>query len=118
VQNLLFKIKQMKGAKTLKRVIGMFFLTSLPLWVLAVNGKPVCNIKFIQSAINPMQADTSLPLRKKAENSKDKPVDGIIKEVPIARRQAIPIPVNIKVNPVKIIKPNIKVIKPVIKILH
>ena len=108
----------MKGAKILKCVIGMFFLTSLPLWALADNGKPACNIKIIQSVIIPMQADTSLPSQKNVESPKDKPADAVIKEVPLARKQAIPIPVNIKVNPIKIIKPKIKVIKPVIKVLH
>jgi hypothetical protein len=108
----------MKGLKILKSVIGMFFLTSFPLWVLAHNGQPTCNIKTIQSVINPMRADTLLPSQKNAESPKDQPADATIKEVPLARKQAIPIPVNIKVNPVKIIKPTIKVIKPVIKILH
>ncbi len=108
----------MKGAKILKGVIGMFFFSSLPLFVLADKGKPICNIKIIQSVINKIQADTLLPPQKNTESPKDKPIEAVIKEVPPARKQAIPIPVHVKVNPIKIIKPKIKVIKPVIKVLH
>ncbi|HET7119260.1 MAG TPA: hypothetical protein VFI29_22385 [Hanamia sp.] len=108
----------MKESKKLKRGLGIFFLISLPLWALADNGKPVCNIKIIQSIIITMQADTLLPLPKNAEIPKDKPVETTIKEVPKARRQAVPIPVIVKVKPVKIIKPKIKIIKPVINVLH
>lgn len=108
----------MKGSKLLKAFIGIFFLISFPLWVLADKGKPVCNIKIIQSAINLMQADTLLPLPKNTESPKDKPIETTIKEVPKARRQAVPIPIIVKVKPVKIIKPKIKVIKPVIKVFH
>ena len=97
----------------------MFFLISLPVWSFASRGKPICNFSMIQPAANPMQSDTLLPEKKNIENpKKDAPFDPVIKVVPLARKQVIPVPLNVKVNPVKIIKPNIKVIKPVIKILQ
>ena len=98
----------------MKHFIGIFFLTSLPVWALAAQDKPL----ILQPVINQMQTDTSVPAKKAIESTKEKPADAVIREVPLARKQAIPIPVKIKVDPVKIIKPNIKVIKPVIRILH
>jgi hypothetical protein len=112
----------MKGAIILKGFIGMFFMISIPQWALAIDGKPVGNILFNHTAISQMQSDTIPPPKKNMENNNQpgenvdkKPVAGVIKVVPKARRQSVPIPVNVKVKPVKIITP---IIKPVIRILH
>lgn len=109
----------MKGAIILKGFIGMFFILSFPKWVMAGDGKPACNITFNHTAINPVQSDTIPPPPKKSmEITNDKPAVDIIKEVPKARRLPVPIPVNVNIKPVKIIKPNIKIIKPLINVLH
>lgn len=106
----------MKGTIMLKVFILILFITAIPGWVLANDGKPVCNIKFNRVVINSIQTDTLPPPKKNTENINDKPAEGIIKEVPKARRQPVPVPVSVKIKPVKIIKPNI--IKPLIRVLH
>jgi len=108
----------MKGAIILKGFIGMFFMISIPNWVLASDGKPVCSITFNHTVINLIQSDTIPPPKKITESTNDKPSADIIKEVPKARRQPVPIPVIVNIKPVKIIKPKIKIIKPLIKVLH
>jgi len=108
----------MKRAIILKGFIGMFFMISIPQWVLASDGKPVCNFTFNHTAINLIQFDTIPPPKKSTEITNDKPRADIIKEVPKARRQPVPIPVNVNIKPVKIIKPKIKIIKPLIRVLH
>lgn len=42
--------------------------------------------------------------------------DALIKTIPKARRQAIPIPVSLQVKPIILVKPGI--LKPIIKVLH
>ncbi len=114
-QNLLFcNIHKMSRIKIAKQFIGIIFLTSLPVWAFATTEK----LLIIEPAIIQRQTDTLLPAKKNIESTKENKADAVIKKVPIARKQAIPIPIKIKVDPGKIIKPNIKVIKPVIKILH
>jgi hypothetical protein len=103
----------MKGALW-KGCIGMFFIISLPQWVMAKEGKPLCNITFNHVA-NLMQSDTLPPPKNSAAGTNGKPAVAIIKVVPKARRQPVPIPVIVKVKPVKIVKP---IIKPLIRILH
>jgi hypothetical protein len=106
----------MKGAIILKGFMGMFFIISSPQWVLANEDKPLCNITFNHTAMNSIQSDTLPPPIKSTESAIDKPAADIIKEVPKARKQPVPIPVNLQIKPIKIIKPTI--IKPLIKILH
>jgi hypothetical protein len=60
------------------------------------------------------QTDSLPPKTKNGDNANDKPVEKIIKAVPKARKQAVPIPVVVPVNPIKIVKP--KIVKPVIKV--
>ncbi|MEO6722646.1 MAG: hypothetical protein ABIN67_19910 [Ferruginibacter sp.] len=84
-----------------------------PLLTLADNGKPVHPC--IRTAM--MQTDSIPPPKVQPVEPVEKPVTEVIKEVPKARKQAIPVPVTLKVKPViKVIKPQI--VKPVIKILH
>ncbi len=106
----------MKGAIILKGFIGMLFIISIPQWASAKEGKPLCNITLNHIVINPMQSDTLPPPKAGMESNNEKPISGIIKEVPKSRRQPVPIPVVVKIIPVKIIKPNI--IKPLIRVLH
>lgn len=108
----------MKGAIVLKGFIGMFFMISIPHWVLASDGKPADNFTLNHTAINLIQFDTIPPPKKSTEITNDKPGAEIIKEVPKARRQPVPIPVNVNIKPVKIIKPKIKIIRPLIRVLH
>ena len=112
----------MKGGIIGKGLIGIFFLISIPGWALASEGKPVCPMLLNPIAINHIMADTVPPSKKITEAPADKPVPNdkpvakVIKVVPKARRQTVPVPVNVKIKPVKIIKP--KIIKPVIRVLH
>jgi len=103
----------MRGALW-KGFIGMFFIISLPQWVMAKEGKPLSNITFNHIA-NLIQSDTLPPPKKSTAGTNDKPAVATIKVVPKARRQPVPIPVIVKVKPVKIVKP---IIRPVIRILH
>lgn len=100
----------------LRFFIVIFIITAIPVCVLASDGKPICNIKFSQMIISTIKMDTLPSTKKNTENTNDKPASDIIKEVPKARRQPVPIPVNVKIRPIKIIKP--KIIKPLIKVLH
>lgn len=111
----------MKGAMKWKCLIGMLLIISSPQWIMA---KAVYPIKQITSetAIISLPTDT-VPSSKKAAEApedklvpKDKPVAKVINVVPKARRQTVPIPVNVEIKPIKIIKP--KIIKPVIRVLH
>ena len=97
----------------------------------AADGKPCAGIKINYVQINQVIADTTAPAKdnkasegktgeQKEENkTEEKPVE-VVKVIPNARRQPIPVPVKVNVKPVKIIKPKIikPVLKPVIKILH
>ncbi len=103
-------------AIVLKGFIGIFFMISMPKWVLARDGKPVCNLAFNHTVISAIQSDTLPPPPGKImESNKDMPAVDIIKVVPKAHKQPVPIPVNVQVKPVKIIKP---IITPVIRVLH
>ena len=108
----------MKGAIILKGFIGMFLIISIPNWVLASDGKPPRNFKFNHSVINLIQSDTIPPPKNNTESNNDKHDQVIIKEVPKARRLPVPVPVVIKIKPVRIIKPRIKIITPLIKAIH
>ncbi len=115
----------MKHTNLLKGLIVIFGIIVTPGFVLAGDGKPCTAMKINYTAINHIIADTTLPepdekpTPKKEEKVVDKTVE-VVKVIPKARRQPIPVPVKVNVQPVKIIKPKIikPVVKPVIKILH
>jgi hypothetical protein len=68
----------------------------------------------LPAAAKPAEATTGNPA-KEGKPMTEKPVAIVIKEVPKARKVAVPRQVNIKVKPVKVVKP--KLIKPVLKVL-
>lgn len=111
----------MKGAMIRKGLIGVIMLISAPQWIMAKAVHPANRVTS-ETAIISLQSDTIPPPKKVTETpadkpaSKDKPVVKTIKIVPKARRQAVPVPINVKIKPVKIIKP--KIIKPIIRGLH
>ena len=119
----------MKSTITIKGLIVIFCMLILP-HAKAADGKPCTEIKMSYVQIQ-MISDTTLPEKdqkspqekktgEKQENAiQDKTVE-VVKVIPNARRQPIPVPVKVNVKPVKIIKPKIikPVVKPVIKILH
>lgn len=113
----------MKGTMIVKGFIGILFIAGVPQLAVAKNGSPVCHVIFNSIAINQIQKDTLPPPKKNTDNNNNTsgagvantPPADIIKEVPKARRQTIPVPVKVNVKPVKVIKP---IIKPVIRILH
>jgi hypothetical protein len=96
----------------IKRLVVFFLIISLPQFVIASEEIP---LKHFRSVLQNKISDTTLPGKKGTEKIDEKPGNNIIKVVPKARRQPIPLPM-VKVNPVKIIKP--KIIRPVIKVLH
>ena len=114
----------MKRTVTLNLLATLFFVVSVPHFLLAADGKPSTRINLQYAAINQVVADTTFPAQdQKTPEKKDAKTDEknpVVKVIPSARRQPIPVPVKVKVQPVKIIKPKIikPVVKPVIKILH
>lgn len=94
---------------------------TVPQLTFAGGGKPVPVIKMDYAAITRMISDTTVPEpAKQSSNKKDEKAGEqsqvpVVKVIPLARRQPIPVPVRVNVQPVKIIKP---IVKPVIKILH
>jgi hypothetical protein len=107
----------MKAVKGFKCFIGLFFLINSSQRASACDGKPVLhlnNMNYISTTH--LQTDTLPPKVSGPDKADNKPVEAIIKVVPKARKQVVPIPVSIPVKPPVIIKP--KIIKPVIKILH
>jgi hypothetical protein len=114
----------MNGAIIGKCLIGILIIISTPQWIMAKAVYPAKQITS-ETAIISLLSDTIPPSKKITDASGDKPVPNdksvtkvakAIKVVPKARRQTIPVPVNIKIKPVKIIKP--KIIKPVIRVFH
>lgn len=97
---------------------------------MASGGKPLTDIKISYPSINRLIADTTVPAKdekaagekeeKKEENTTADQQVEVVKVIPKARRQSIPVPLKVNVQPVKVIKPKIikPVVKPVIKILH
>ncbi len=114
----------MKKALRIQSLIIIFLIAAIK--PAMASGKPYPGIKINYSSINRLMADTTLPEKdektkeeKKKENATSDQQTEVVKVIPNARRQAIPLPVKVNVHPVKIIKPKIKaVVKPVIKILH
>ena len=111
----------MKGRFILKGLVVIFCMITVPKWTMAKGGKPLNGIKIDYGVITRMIADTTLPeTAKKSTDKKEEKADAqtpvqVVKAIPIARRQPIPVPVNVNIQPVKIIKP---IVKPVIRILH
>ncbi len=105
--------KHMKVLNSLKCFIGLFLLTNIPQLVSAKDTKPVFHFSTCSFVSQRTQSDTTLlPNGKNIENSDGKPTSEIIKTVPKARKQVVPILVPVQVKPPLIIKPKI------IKILH
>ena len=88
----------------------------IPLLTKANDGKPVLHFNKNYSITLPCLSDTLPPKVKSLDIDNNQPVEEIIKAVPKARKQAVPIPVTLQVKPVIIVKP--KIIKPIIKVLH
>jgi hypothetical protein len=111
----------MKRRFILKGLIVIVYMITAPKWTMAEGGKPLPRIKMDYRVIVHMIADTTLPEKakestdKKKEKTEEQSPVQVVKVIPIARRQPIPVPVKVNVRPVKIIKP---VVKPVIRILH
>ncbi len=99
-----------------KCIVGMLFLANFPIWVCAMDGKPVLHFSTRRTVTTGCQMDTIPPKVKSVDDLNKKPAEEIIKVVPRVRKQAVPVPVSIPIKPPIIIKP--KIIKPVIKILH
>ncbi|MEO7045985.1 MAG: hypothetical protein ABI091_11810 [Ferruginibacter sp.] len=115
----------MKRSIISKSLIALFFMIFIPHFLFASAGKPG-RIKTDYGVNYQLVSDTTLPPQdKKNKKKKDEKTDNsnpeeVVKVIPIARRQPVPVPLKVIVLPVKIIKPNIikPVVKPVIKILH
>jgi hypothetical protein len=116
----------MKHTIILKGLIIVFGIIAAPRFVFADDGKPSGTIKINYTSINQIVADTTLPAqdqktseKKEEKTDNNNPVE-VVKVIPKARRQAIPVPVKVNVQPIKIIRQNIikPVVKPVIRILH
>lgn len=94
-------------------IFTILSLIFCPIFTKANDGKPT-NTTNINKIVLPVMVDTIPPKNKDAASS-DNAGGDVIKVLPKARKQAIPIPVNLAVKPVIIIKP---IVKPIIKILH
>ncbi len=104
--------------------IGLFCI--LPFFAKANHIKNICALRNERVVSLAMPVDTIPAAAKQAEAATanpakagkpitEKPVATVIKEVPRARKVAVPRQVTIKVKPVKVVKP--KLIKPVVKVL-
>ena len=104
----------MKGLMVLRCFIGVFILLNVPQLVSGKSGKSKHCFGICLAVMPGDQTDTLPPKMKSDDKADNKPVEKIIKAVPKARKQAVPVPVVIPVNPIKIVKPII--VKPVIKV--
>ncbi|MDO9376105.1 MAG: hypothetical protein Q7T76_16905 [Ferruginibacter sp.] len=104
----------MKPGKLCRVMLGLLVVVSSSTTAIATHKSAPC--KFTTSQFNQIITinDTIPPAVKTVDPTTAKPADEMIKTVPKVRKQQLPVPVNIKVKPVKIIKP--KVIKPNLKI--
>ena len=98
----------------LRCFIAVFILLNAPQLVSGENGKPRLHLRNCLAGMPGSQTDTLPPKIKSEDNAEPKPAVEIIKAVPKARKQAVPIPVAIPVKPIQIVKP--KIVKPVIKV--
>ena len=98
-----------------------FFITIASLFLLTLktkagDGRPIRNLRSIYPIILSSQKDTLPSSKKTGSEPGETASDEVIKVVPKARRQSIPIPIGVQVKPIILIKP--KIIKPIIRILH
>lgn len=112
----------MKRALIAKVIVGVSLTINIPLLALAKELKAIGKMEMYEVADSlPTPANKSTESIPVQTDEKEKPLVNAIKVVPKARRQAVPVPVVIKVKPVKVIKPKIikpKIIKPVIRVLQ
>lgn len=110
----------MNAVKGFNYFVGLVLLLTISQPAIASEGKPVvlvnncCNISLHFTDTLPQKING-------VENGADKPAADIIRAVPKARRQVVPVPVNIGIKPPTIITPKIvtpKIIKPIIKLIH
>ncbi|MCW3093642.1 MAG: hypothetical protein JWP81_4711 [Ferruginibacter sp.] len=104
----------MKGLLVLRYFIGVFILLNAPQLASGNNGNPRLRFENCIGGMPGNHTDTLPPSPKSEDNTVTKPGDGIIKAVPKARKQALPLPVVSSVKPIQIIRP--KIIKPIIKV--
>ena len=98
----------MNAVKRFKYFIGLFFLINIPQLVKANDGKPVLHFTITSLLSQRSLIDTLPPKVKSLDEADSKPGDEIIKVVPKARKQLVPLPVSLQVRPTIIIKPNNK----------
>lgn len=116
----------MKRIFIIKGLVVIFCLVTFPKWTMAKRGKPFAVVKINYTAMSNLIADTTLPKpakkkpEKKEEETGEQTSARVVKVIPKARRQPVPVPVKVDIKPVKIIKLKIvrPLVKPVIKILH
>lgn len=97
-----------------RAVLGLLVVVGSSTKAIANHKSLPCS--FTTSQFNQLKKtpDTIPPAVKTVDPTSAKPAGDMIKTVPKVRKQQLPVPVNIKVKPVKIAKP--KVIKPKLKI--
>ena len=97
-----------------RAVFGLLVVVGSSTKAIAVHKSLPC--RFTTSQFNQIKTtlDTIPPTVKTVDPTSAKPKDKMIKTVPKVRKQQLPVPVNVKVKPVKITQP--KVIKPKLKI--
>jgi hypothetical protein len=104
----------MKRTTTIKTPLFLFFITVSPLFVSAYTGQPASRIDVRQSLQLQLVQDTIPPVKAKETTAKTSTTEAI-RVIPTARRQPIPVPVNVKVKPVKVAVP--KIIRPVVRLI-
>jgi len=104
----------MKAPKMPKYLPGLIFLMIIP--ILSKANSDISAFRYTITA-SLLQDTSGLKKPDIVNNKQEQNIikEDIIKVVPKARKQAVPIPVKLQVKPVKVVKP--KIIKPVIKIL-
>ncbi len=105
----------MKCFKFFVGIIMVVLVAAFPLCLKAGDHHAVAVFSLTHANTCLQRLDTIPAKVTSPETPTNKSTESIIKEVPRSRKQPVPIPVNVKVKPIKIIKP--KIIKPVIKIL-
>lgn len=106
----------MKPVQIIPVFIALASLVNLPLSSRASNEKPFRHLPAIYPVVLINFSDSIPSTKKSGTATDDNSANDVIKTVPKARKQAIPIPVGVQVKPIILIKP--KIIKPIIKILH
>jgi hypothetical protein len=101
----------MRSGNIIKAIAGFLLFFCFPVYSFANTGKPVLHLGLSKPML--LAAD-SLPPVEQPVAATDKPAIKVIKVVPKARKQAIPVKVNVK--PIIPVKP--KIIRPIIKIIH